>query len=443
MSTSTKSTGFPVESLEFSLCPTEEKFEETLRNTHLEWGKAFSLEMWIANNKWLVRHMDYAKAHRHKLWIVTSREDPSRSVLCSGGYFERRALLACKKKREKRAAQGLAEEGGKEDEEVETTVKETKTAHVAMVCTAEQHRGHGYAGWMMRQIWAFFEQQPEFPFTYLYSAVGDMYVRMGWRRFPADTLDIPAHYSLFPVEKNGSDREVGVHPYRMSSVTDENLDEMMRWDATLIREELAQKIDEAPVETTVVALLPDPSCIRWHRARSRFYFEEHRRQVHPSQHLMQLGNFGASLDISGTTPITATTRTCQADRSDSIGYILWSHDFRNNQLILFRLRYEVPATAATVKGNSDDHIKHNVSLSHRQVAMVLIDKAIQEARRWGFPKVVIWSPSPQLVEWLGLECHARSQYLPCLGVSLHPDTPASERPPSRKVEWVLNELYAY
>ncbi|KAG0236316.1 hypothetical protein BGW42_003728 [Actinomortierella wolfii] len=458
-----KSPRFPIESLELSFCPNDEKFEEAVKSTHSDWGEAFPLETWVANHKWMVNNLDYCNSKCHKRWIVTSRDDPQRAVLCSAAYFERPALMAYKKTKTKKKGEAMPhivdggttavagaiehdkiEDGeGGEDEQVETKVIETKSAHVAMVCTVKQHRGNGYASWMMYRIWEYFEQQREFPFTYLYSDAGDMYVRMGWKRFPANTLDIPVdHLYNFPfLDRSIPSTTTTTNRFQLQLVTSENLDEVMQWDTALVRDEVAQRIQEAEAGTTMVALLPDSRSVLWQRARSRFFLEEQQRRSasggvggDSTGSSLSLGPYGATLN-----------RTATAEGPPMrLGYVLWCHDFRNEQLILFRLRY--PSPSMTVRALVDDVCDENepaVDSLPQQVALILLQEALEEAKRWGLPKVTLWNAPSAIGAWLRLESYERTRYLPCLGLCAHPDTPVSEHAPTDKIEWILNEFYAY
>ncbi|KAG0228736.1 hypothetical protein BGW41_003347 [Actinomortierella wolfii] len=260
---------------------------------------------------------------------------------------------------------------------------------IASVFTPEKFRGYGYASLLMKAIWEKAREKGA-EISYLYSDVGPtFYARYGWKVHRSDELVIPVS-TIFPENwgKSSSPSMSAVLP-----VQDKDLDVVLSHDAELLKEELIDRLKDAEKDTVLAALVPEPKCVRWLHARSDFCL----RRIHQNKASATISNLGA---------ISA---------EDKSQFVLWYHDILHDQLTLIRTRFMA---------------------DHPEVARALIQCAVDEASHWGLSKVVAWNHDPLLEQWTGLQGVTRSSTLPSLGL-------CQEKDAGKKVEWVLNNYYAW
>lgn len=196
-------------------------------------------------------------------------------------------------------------------------------------------------------------------------------------------------------------------------ITDNNLHEILDRDASLLRDELTAQIEDSPEGTTLFAVVPEPRSDGWHRSRENFFLR-HLKQD-PSLRIDRYGVFlSAQCSPSGSS-------------LNTLRYITWFHEFRREELIVMRFRH----------GLDKDHPEA------KQEALLLLQQAVEEAKRWQLKKVIIWNPHPILCEWTKLQAQERSKGFSCLGVCQGPSVDEQHSAPISHIEWVMNEYYSW
>jgi len=227
-------------------------------------------------------------------------------------------------------------------------------------------------------------------FTFLYSDVGPtFYGRLGWAPMRSDQMVIPTAHAV----QEGAT----VTSVNLESVSDASLARITQLDAQLLRESLKARVESSVDSTVLAAVTPEPKCISWLHARSRFV----------AQHIHTLDEAGSRYQINDL----------GAKDTASDSFVLWFHDLLENQLYIIRWRVDPKAkdTAA--------------------VAAALVRAAQDEAKKAKLAKVVIWNPDQSLSDLLGLPIEHRESAIPSLGLT--------SSLPSAPVEWVLNEKYSW
>ncbi|KAI7819271.1 hypothetical protein BC939DRAFT_460742, partial [Gamsiella multidivaricata] len=317
--------------------------QHTWANNRLEWGKTTDVETYFARET-LLSNQDFTSNGKLKFWALVPKsfgqDHPNLDhVLCAVETFERPGIVATKN-------QG---------------VKDVLSVSVASVFTPPQSRGHGYASLMMKSLWEEIKKMDNVSFTFLYSDVGPtFYGRIGWTPRRSDEIVIPT--SHFVIDQSPSP------PARLANVTDDDLTSLINKDAQLLREELKKRAESSGPEKIFVAATPEPSCIRWLTARSRF----------TAQYIRKLEQH----DI--------TVLGARDTKTDS--FALYFHHLLEDQLYIIRWRLDPKAGEET--------------------ARALIQAAQAEAKKWNLSKVVIWNPEQSLADLLGLQIKHRDDALP-------------------------------
>ncbi|GJJ77043.1 hypothetical protein EMPS_09402 [Entomortierella parvispora] len=345
----------------------------TWTNNKQEWGKTLDIGIYHEREKVLASQEFTAKG-KLQVWILVPKTFTGESssdldqILSAVESFERPGLIATK-------------EGG---------IKEGVSVSIASVFTPAHYRGHGYASLMMKLLWKEIEKKDNVVFTFLYSDVGPtFYGRLGWAPMRSDQMVIPTTHAV----QKGAATTV-----TLESVSDASLAKITQLDAQLLRETLKTRVESSADSTTaLVAVTPEPKCIFWLHARSRFV----------AQHIHTLDEAGSRYQI--------TDLGAKDTASDS--FVLWFHDLLEDQLYIIRWRVDPKAKDTTA------------------VSAALVRAAQDEARKAKLAKVVIWNPDQSLSDVLGLPIEHRESAIPSLGL-----TPSS---PGVPVEWVMNEKYSW
>lgn len=241
-------------------------------------------------------------------------------------------------------------------------------------------------------------------FTFLYSDVGPtFYGRLGWAPMRSDQMVIPTSHRPFENKQTTGTATTAttIPTVCLESVTDDRLAHITELDAQLLRETLkAQLTAESSKTTVLAAVTPEPKCIRWLHARSRF----------AAQHIHTLDE---------TTKARYSIVDLGAKDKASDSFVLWFHDLLESQLFIIRWRVD-PKTQ-----------------DPEAVAWALIQAAQEEAAKAQLQKVVIWNPEQSLSDIFNLPIEHRKSAIPSLG--LIPSSFSSEV----SVEWVLNEKYSW
>ncbi|KAG0254131.1 hypothetical protein DFQ27_007014 [Actinomortierella ambigua] len=371
---------YPLDEVEVVQATRTDLIERTWLNNKAEWGKDTNLDAYLDRERHL-QSQDLTRDGGIKTWIVVPRQRANpgsdkdvdpETILSALETFERPAWIARK------------EDG---------QVHEVLAISIASVFTPEKFRSYGYGSFLMKAIWQKAKEMGA-EVSYLYSDVGpNYYGRLGWTVHRSDELIIPVS-TTFP--------ETWVSPSSSSTntVQDKDLEAILTRDAELLKAELVGRLNSnsnsnngsMDKDTTVLAaLVPEPNCVRWLHARASFVGE---RILNKADKITDLGVVSVE---------------------DQDQFVLWYHDLLHDQLTLIRTRFKADQPGQ---------------------ARALIERAVDEARKWGLSKVVAWNHDPLLEQWTGLQGVTRSSTLPSLGL-------CQEKDAGKKVEWILNNYYAW
>ncbi|KAF9580924.1 hypothetical protein BGW38_002240 [Lunasporangiospora selenospora] len=386
---------YQLEDLTFIPITTDEKLEQMWTENHQEWGARFSQEDWLQAAKERAS-LDFSAKGRYKTFMMTLKDDSSQPMIGSCGFYERPAIMATKK--------ATISQDGK-NSSVKTGVQDVLSATVCYVFVPERYRGHGYGVWMMSQLWQYLEKS-RVQFTFLYSIVGQFYDRFGWKKHRSDCLEWMIEEAAVSLPAEGSCSA-------WESITDNNLHRILELDASLLREEMTSQIEDSQEETTLFAVLPEPRTFGWHRCRENFYLRQLKQDL-PTQ----VERYGVFLP---------THKASSGSFLGALCYITWYHEFRRDELIVTRFRYDA---------DKDSH-------KAKQEALLLVQQAIEEARRWALKKIILWNPHPALCEWTGLQSQERPNGFSCLGACQESSLAVQDHAPTSHIEWVVNEYYPW
>ncbi|KAG0249593.1 hypothetical protein BG011_009113 [Mortierella polycephala] len=366
---------------------TPEIIRRTWTNNKVGFGRGIDLDTWLAGNDTL-HSQDFSVQGRNKIWILVPKsfniQQPDLDlILSSVETYERPGLIASK----------------------DQGVRDVATMSIASVFTPERYRGQGYASLMMRLLWKTIKQMDHISFTFLYSAVGPtFYGRIGWAPKRSEEILIPANHFFGPVTSDAATTTATtIRQATLEDVKDQDLTELMNWDATLLRQSMKSWLNK-PAATpsannrVLTAVLPEPNCIKWLLARSRFM----------ARHILKLD------------PCEITVLGVKDTQSDS--FVLWHHDFIEDRLVVTRWCLD----SKTEEGQRD------------MIARAMVQAAQMEAQRWNLSTVVVWNPGQSLADLLELGIRQRyEKAIPSLGLVSSPETDPEN------VEWIMNEKYAW
>ncbi|KAF9575869.1 hypothetical protein EC968_001252 [Mortierella alpina] len=356
--------------------PTASIIEHTWSSNHHAFGTAVKLETYVAGLKNL-DSQEFSGRKNHTIWILVPKtfnqdyEPDLDLILATAETYERPGLLAT----------------------VQDGVKDVRAISVASVHTPERYRGNGYASVMMRLLWNEIQQMRHIAFTFLYSAVGPtFYGRIGWAPKRSDEMLIPTEHILPQAETDV------IAPVILQEITDQELPSLLERDAAQLRKTMQTRLTTASPKQTLVAPVPEPNCVRWLLARTRF----------AAEHVLKL-------DQHHFTAVGA-----KDSKSDS--FVLWYPSLLEDKLFVLRW-----------------HLDAKLSQGDRErVALVMIKALQQEARKWKLSQAVIWNPEQSLADLAGLSIRYRyEKAIPSMGLV----TPLNHN--SDDVDWILSEKYSW
>ncbi|ORX96775.1 hypothetical protein K493DRAFT_314343 [Basidiobolus meristosporus CBS 931.73] len=327
---------------------THDQVLTTWHNTHVEWGVKLDLEQYLKREK-LLANQEFT-SENITVWALVSKDDPSNSQPLAHCETFRRPVVI--------------KSSGKVGD-----IQERDCYSIATVFCPAHNRGKGYASKMMKLLYQELKETGA-AVSNLYSDVGPtFYARLGWKIYPALEGQLTAKNT-----PKGSQL-----PGQVSWLTANSIDEIAEEDCDLLREELKNST------TAAVVVLPRRIDYDWHWARSRFYAGVYDRPV-PD-------NLGARIQSK-----------------EASEFVVWTHDFRDNQLLVLRLRS-----------------------TSKEATRLLLEAAKIEASNMGISQVVVWNlPAEHTPE--GVTIVERDSSLPSMAFFEFPD---------EEYEWLGNEKYAW
>ncbi|OWZ14759.1 hypothetical protein PHMEG_00011718 [Phytophthora megakarya] len=211
--------------------------------------------------------------------------------------------------------------------------------HIGSVFTLPEHRGRGLAKVFMAEVAKQLEKLPGALVSVLYSDIGPTYYdKMGWKLHPSKMASLEvAHPKNAKVDVGGAEL--------VSLLVDVKLDAFLRTDNERLVEELSSE-QLAGREAFVV--LPTGDSIEW-----QFCIGVHFAQVREYEELPS--RCGAKVDKDA--------------------FIIWCHNLKASTLYVLRARFP----------------ENDAAIAH-----LLLNEALEEARKFKLEKVAIWDPPASL-----------------------------------------------
>ncbi|KAG0216256.1 hypothetical protein BGX28_004621 [Mortierella sp. GBA30] len=299
-----------------------------------------------------------------------------------------------------------------EDEDL----KEVSSLSVASVYAPSKYRNHGYGKLMMRLLWKEIEDMGA-SFSFLYSDLGpNFYANFGWTARTSTEIVIPPSMALpspspSPSSTMTMTTRASTRSVVLETVTEDVLSLLVEHDAQLLRDTMKQKLQEGSSSsslvkkgTTFVAVTPEARCIQWLHARAWFNAKEIQKFQDPEE----LKDLRLGVRVPST--------------EDQ--FVLWHHDFTDDNLFILRWRIDNSSASSSSKAESE------------AIALAFVEAAQQEAKKWKLSKIVYWNADASLAKLLGLEIKTRHHSIPCLGL-------VKSKHNTDSVEWLLNEKYSW
>ncbi|ORY58055.1 uncharacterized protein BCR38DRAFT_75647 [Pseudomassariella vexata] len=216
---------------------------------------------------------------------------------------------------------------------------------VFMVATHAQYRRRGLAKILLKRIAEWLDGPGDAAASMLYTSVGDFYVSMGWEMIPSIVSTITYPSGAFPANDQTS-----LPNSRLLSNAE--IPELCNRDVA----DLKDNFEKATVgaEEVHLAVLPTPDMITY---------------LHEWGDVLTLKTLGKTPQVHGA--------ICEA--ADT--WIYWHHSVE--KILITRVR--TPPKSS--QGSSEALVS-------------LLLHALEEARKWGFPKVTAWEPSSELLSAL-------------------------------------------
>ncbi|RFU72433.1 hypothetical protein TARUN_9829 [Trichoderma arundinaceum] len=228
------------------------------------------------------------------------------------------------------------------------SIREEDGYCISTVATHPHYRRLGLATLLIKHIAEWLDGPADAAASMLYTSVGDFYVSQGWQMTPS----IISNITNFSDDFDSGDR-AGLPSTRL--LTNEEIPALCERDVADLKESF-EKSAVGPDEAHL-AVIPSAEMVTW---------------------LFEWGDSLNNMLRDGEAPYVHGA-ICEA--ADT--WIYWHCGFQH--LAISRVR--------TPPGGGQD--------SPEVLASLLLD-ALKEARRWNFPKVVVWEPSPELISAMDL-----------------------------------------
>ncbi|KAG0280712.1 hypothetical protein BGZ95_009095 [Linnemannia exigua] len=414
-----------------------EIIQRTWTNNMEEWAKGVPLDKYHAREQHIVATTEFSSDQRLITWILVPRPDadvtPAYAASGAGpgagvgkvgedvnfrvqGGFDPMDVSNENLERILGAVETY-ERPGMVARVGDERVEDVSSMSVASVYVPSKYRHHGYGKLMMKLLWEQMETK-DIAFTFLYSDLGpDFYGDFGWTARLSTQIVIPTTFTLPApptARTRGSVRRTILQPV----ATDTQLKELIDQDALLVRQDLEQRLAVAlatdePQETETerfVAVTPEISAIQWLYARAWF-----------NASVLFSKNFTPAMIE------TSLKYGVSVSGSNNNQFVLWHHDFTDDNLFILRWRLD-PSSPAKDEDEDLDAI-----------ALAFAEAAQEEAKKWKLSKIVFWNGDEALATLLGLKVQVRKDSIPSLGLL---NTPYPGHTPAR-LEWVLNQKYSW
>ncbi|KAL4923971.1 uncharacterized protein BDV17DRAFT_224361 [Aspergillus undulatus] len=359
---------------------------ESIKLNSAEWKGPLDINGYLAREDTL--HQQRLTKKALICWVLVDRRQPenARTILSSCETYRKTAMVA---------------RGGR--------VKDVSIQGVGSVFCRSDFRGKGYAKRMFEELskkmdaWSMEGEHRQKPtFSILYSDIGkQFYAKFGWEPYAS------SHFALPPISN-----EQYLCSAPTASLPDVRVlgpDDVQSFMCnTSVLEKEREALTEASLRApgAKVAVVPDFDHYLWHWAREEFYAQRLHSDRDPPM-------------VKGAGDVDAKV------------YCAWNRNFgstpQENTLYILRWVYDEPTSSE----ETEKTIK---------AMAAIIRRAQLEAHEWNMAKVAFWNPTPLLEKAVALlDPNAKI-------VHRETDSIASLRwcgNPDEKVEWLLNEKYAW
>ncbi|CAG8438311.1 7703_t:CDS:2 [Dentiscutata heterogama] len=257
---------------------------------------------------------------------------------------------------------------------------------ITALFTPSKYRGKGYAAKVMELLNDKLRFEYKAKFAYLYSEIGpNFYSKLGWKIFPHKEIKFKVEDKYFaPLN----------HSKLIVSINQSNLESVVIKDCEFIKNDL-KKLNKKSL-----VILPTKPAFDWIFQKTKLYSKLHSDINDPRQ-------FGAMILNKNN------------DENEELleRFIMWSHDFKENRLLILRFRSDSPFTSR-----------------------LLIQQAMQEASKFQFKQIILWNPDLSLfniendLNIFDGEVAERTESLPYLSWYADDDD---------NVDWMLIERYSW
>lgn len=232
-------------------------------------------------------------------------------------------------------------------------VREVKTYGIASVFTPQAFRGRGLASRLMREVAAAMDRDGA-EYGALYSDIGRVfYTRLGWHDVRTPQLIIRLGDSLDPTV---FDRQQSGP--KTLTLDDEAVARLCELDTAQLQRKFARLAASGDGKTHVT-FLPTYTQMSWHFTRDAYV---------------------AGVIESVGPRIKRGSATARGVRTeDGSSWLYWDHDLREKKLKVMRL---------VLSQSGEEGVRE---------VQALLSAAVQEAKNWGLPKVIVWSPGSETV----------------------------------------------
>ncbi|CAG8694675.1 13411_t:CDS:2 [Gigaspora margarita] len=331
----------------------------TNRNSYMSWGSPLlTIDEYIEQN--------------FKVWILVSKKcnlsnDNEPTIFSQCETFKLKALITLSSGQ----------------------IQEVIGYYITSLFTPPQYRHKGYATKLMVLLNDKLRFECKAKFSYLYSEVSsDFYSRLGWKIFPHKEI-------RFKVDDRFSTSLK--HSELIVAINQSNIETIINKDCEFIKKDLKKLNKKSMV------ILPTKPAFDWLFQKTKLYSKFYTDTNDQRQ-------FGAMISNKKKESINENEELFER-------FIIWNHDFRDNQLFIIRFRSDSPYTT---------HL--------------LIQQAMQEASKFQFKQIVLWNPDLRLFnisEGLNVfeaEVSERTESLPYLSWYADDDD---------NVDWILIEKYSW
>jgi hypothetical protein len=222
---------------------------------------------------------------------------------------------------------------------------------------------------------------------------------------------------------------------KVEKVDSTNLPKIMSYDRKLTTSKAISKIQSDGRPTLVVYQTTES--VQWAFGRSEYYAQALSKTSSDGEKIpQQIGCVISAPSSPSSADPPSSTNTDQETTKENLSYILWFHEFRFKELYILRLE------------------SHNNNTEHTKL---LLQYAVQEAKKWGLEKVEVWGDLPwELHGDVGsdsakaVETFEREESIPSLYTKIQPpleqhhhdSANAGAIPLERRrewIDWIFNE----